>query len=118
MKKFLLIFLCFIFLVGCSNKNDYSVNYVQAKEKIINEGAVLMDVRSQEEYDESHIDGSVLLPLDTIDANTVTSVVSDKSTPIIVYCKSGNLSAQAVEKLNDLGYQNVYDLGAMSNWRE
>ena len=119
MRKFLFVILfCVVFLFGCSNQNDTMVNYVQAKEQIINNGAILIDVRTQEEYDDGHIEGAVLLSLDTIDDASVSSVVDSKDTPIIVYCKSGKRSHEALEKLNSLGYQKVYDLGAMSNWRE
>ena len=117
MKRVLLVIVCIIFLVGCSG-DKYSVNYVEAKEKIINEGAILVDVRTQEEYDEDHIDGAVLLTLDTIDEDTVKDVVGDKKNVVIVYCRSGKRSAEALEKLNNLGYKEVYDLGAMSNWKE
>ena len=44
--------------------------------------------------------------------------IEDKDDVIIVYCKSGNRSSQALTKLTDLGYTEVYDLGAMSNWEE
>jgi rhodanese-related sulfurtransferase len=119
MKKFILVILCLVLLVGCSsNSTKKTIGYVEAKEKIINEQAILLDVRTQEEYDESHINGAILLTLDTIDEDTIAEVVSDKSKPIIVYCKSGKRSSQALEILNQLGYDNVYDLGAMSNWKE
>ena len=118
MKKYLLIILCLFFLVGCSSNDNNMVNYVEAKEKIINEGAILLDVRTQEEYDDGHIDGAVLLPLDSISEDSIKDVVDNNKTVIIVYCRSGNRRAQALEKLNDLGYENVYDLGAMSNWKE
>ena len=117
MKKILLAIVCIFFLVGCSG-DKYSVNYVEAKEKIINEGAILVDVRTKEEYDENHITGAVLLTLDTIDEDTVKDTIGDKKNVVIVYCKSGKRSAEALEKLNNLGYKEVYDLGAMSNWKE
>ncbi len=123
MKKLLIITLCIFLLSGCGeNKNtdssSGSVNYMEAKEKIINDGAILLDVRTEEEYNEKHIDGASLLPLDEIDIDHISQLVSDKDTPIIVYCKSGNRSQQAREKLIALGYSKVYDLGAMSNWKE
>lgn len=123
MKKLLIITLCIFLLSGCvENKNtdssSGSVNYMEAKEKIINDGAILLDVRTEEEYNEKHIDGASLLPLDEIDIDHISQLVSDKDTPIIVYCKSGNRSQQAREKLIALGYSKVYDLGAMSNWKE
>ena len=119
MKKFLLILILSVFLVGCSSEtNETIVNYMEAKEKIINENAILVDVRTEDEYNESHIDGAILLPLDNIDETTVSNIVESKKDIIIVYCRSGNRSSQALEKLNELGYENVYDLGAMSNWEE
>ena len=124
MKK---IFFCFLFILiiftGCSSNNSTTntngtIKYVEAKEMIINKGALMIDVRSKEEYDEEHIDGALSLPVDEITNEKVASVINDKNNIIIVYCKSGVRSAQAVTKLNDLGYNNVYNLGAMSNWKE
>ena len=123
MKKFLILFFCICLLSGCcSEKNakqdSYSINYMEAKEKIINDGAILLDVRSEEEYNDKHIDGASLLPLDKIDSDSIAAIVNDKNSPIIVYCKSGNRSHQALLKLQELGYSKVYDLGAMSNWKD
>ena len=123
MKKLLIITLCIFLLSGCgeaenTDSSDGSVNYMEAKEKIINDGAILLDVRTKEEYNEKHIDGAILLPLDKIDIDSISQIVSEKDTPIIVYCRSGNRSQQAREKLIALGYSKVYDLGAMSNWKE
>ncbi len=121
MKKIFVIFIIFLCLLGCSNSknNDNSIiSYIEAKEKIINENAILLDVRTEEEYNEKHIDGAILFTLDTINENTVANIISDKKAVIIVYCQSGNRSHQALEKLKELGYTNVYDLGSISNWEE
>ena len=118
-KKMIVVMLFLFLLVGCSGTSkSTSVNYVEAKEKIINEQALLVDVRTKEEYNESHIDGAVLLTLDDINEESAQEVIDSKDRVIIVYCKSGNRSKQALAILNDLGYENVYDLGAMSNWKE
>ena len=119
MKK-LFVFVILLLLVGCSSNKDNNglISYMDAKEKIINEGAIIIDVRTEAEYNEKHIDGSVLLTLDTIDENSVSNVIDSKDTPIIVYCRSGNRSSQALEKLESLGYKEVYDLGSIDNWRE
>ena len=126
MKK---IFFCFllslVFVTGCSNNSvsteagssNGTISYIEAKEKIINQGAILVDVRTKEEYDENHLDGAVLLPVDEITKEKVASTVNDNDI-LIVYCKSGVRSSEAVTKLNELGYNNVYNLGAMSNWKE
>lgn len=120
MQKFFLILLCGVWLVGCSNQGDKDdfIDYIAAKEQIINNGAILIDVRTEEEYNEEHIEGAVLLPVDTITEETVHEIVKDLDTPIIVYCQSGNRSQQAAELLSNLGYREVYNLGAMSNWQE
>lgn len=119
MKKILLIILMF-FLVGCSSteNNTEVISYIEAKEKIINEGAILVDVRTKDEYNTKHISGAVLLTLDTIDEETTADIVDNKDTPIIVYCQSGNRSSQALTKLESLGYTEVYDLGSINNWEE
>lgn len=126
MKKILFSCLVIIlFFSGCSNTNlsdsgnekNY-VNYVQAKELIINKGAIMVDVRSRDEYDEGHIDGAVLLPVNEINEEKVNEIIKNKDDIMIVYCKSGARSSEAVSILNGLGYHNVYNLGAMSNWKE
>ena len=121
MKKFFILILCGICLVGCSKSkelDDGLIPYMDAKEKIINESAILVDVRTSEEYNEHHIEGALLLPLDKIDEESVLNIIENKDQIIIVYCQSGNRSHEAVEKFKELGYDNVYDLGAISNWKE
>ena len=106
-------------LVGCSSDNDSNlINYMDAKEKIINEGAVVVDVRSEDEYNQNHIGGAILLSLDNITEDSVSALIDSKDTPIIVYCRSGNRSSQALVKLEALGYTKVYDLGSIDNWKE
>lgn len=119
MKKLFVLFLGVFLLVGCSNNSDNGlISYKDAKEKIINEGAIVVDVRTLDEYNEKHIGGAVLLSLDTINEEAVANVIDSKETPIIVYCQSGNRSSQALTKLEALGYTNVYDLGSINNWEE
>lgn len=115
MKK-LFIFIILFLLVGCSSNEDSNglISYMDAKEKIINEGAVLVDVRTEDEYNSNHIGGAINIPIDSISS----AVSLSKDNPIIVYCKSGNRSSQALEKLEALGYSNVYDLGSIDNWEE
>jgi rhodanese-related sulfurtransferase len=123
MKKFLILFLCIFFMIGCSKgdsnfNSDGTIKYMYAKEIIINEGAVLIDVRTKDEYDEKHIDGAILIPLDDINEEVVKENVSTKDTSIIVYCRSGDRSSQAASILKSLGYSKVYDLGSIDNWKE
>ena len=79
------------------------------------DGAVLLDVRTAEEYRDGHIDGSVNIPLDRISA--VENIVKDKSTPLYVYCLSGGRSGQAVSYLKQMGYTNVKNIGGISSYR-
>ena len=80
-----------------------------------NVGAVLLDVRTAEEYNDGHIDGSINIPLDKI--SSVENTVKDKSTPLFVHCRSGARSAQATSILKRMGYTNVEDIGGILSYR-
>lgn len=122
MKRMFFIFIIMLCLVGCSNNdnsnNDENISYMEAKEMIINDNAILVDVRTQEEYDAGHIDGAYLLPVNSIDEDTAGEVISSKDSIVIVYCRSGARSSEAADKLKNLGYTNIYDLGSINNWEE
>lgn len=79
-----------------------------------NDGAVLIDVRTAEEYRDGHIDGSVNIPLDRI--SSVDNIIKDKSTPLYVHCLSGGRSGQAVSYLKQMGYTNVKNIGGISSY--
>ncbi len=78
------------------------------------EGAVLLDVRTAEEYREGHIEGSINLPLDRI--AKIKEIVADRSTPLFVHCYSGSRSGQAVAFLRKIGYNNVKNIGGIGNY--
>lgn len=93
------------------------------KQKDINEGikeyqsvsgAVLLDVRTPQEYQEGHIPKSKNVSLQMI--NKITSVVGAKETPLFVYCYSGSRSSQAVNALKRMGYTNVINIGGISSY--
>lgn len=75
----------------------------------------LIDVRTKAEYDTGYIKGALNIPLDVIEAE-VQAKYSDKDTPLILYCRSGNRSNQALKKLEALGYTRIYDAGGIINW--
>ncbi len=79
-------------------------------------GALLLDVRTAEEYRNGHIDGSVNLPLDRI--HLIENIVKDKKTPLYVHCYSGSRSGQAVSYLKRMGYTNATNIGGISSYRE
>lgn len=75
-------------------------------------GAVLLDVRTPQEYREGHIPGSKNIPLQEI--NRINTVADEKGTPLFVYCHSGARSRQAVSTLQRMGYQNAKNIGGIS----
>ena len=75
-------------------------------------GAVLLDVRTPEEYRGGHIPGSKNIPLQAIDR--VASVVENKDTALYVYCQSGARSRQAARLLKQMGYTNVNNIGGIA----
>lgn len=75
----------------------------------------LVDVRTQAEFDEGHIEGALLLPVDQLEI-LAAEQLTDKEAVILVYCRSGNRSAQASALLAELGYTNIYDFGGITDW--
>lgn len=115
MKKIILSILTLLTLTGCTTTNK-NITYTEAKELITEKQAIIIDVRTIEEYNEKHIENAYNIPLDEIE--NIGDYIQDKNKYIIVYCRSGNRSKQAQTTLKQLGYINVYNLGAMSNWEE
>ena len=81
-----------------------------------NDNAVILDVRTIDEYNELHIRGAICIPVDTID-ESISDFLPDTGQVILVYCRSGNRSRQASEKLAALGYTNVYEFGGINTWK-
>ena len=79
------------------------------------EGAILVDVRTSQEYREGHIPGSKNVPLQTIDK--VRSIAENKDTKLFVYCYSGARSKQAASALRQMGYTNVTNIGGIIAYR-
>ena len=118
MKKIILI-ITMILLTGCTNISKTSViTYNDALKLINNNNAIIIDVRTESEYNEKHIEDAILMTLDTINESTAKDNIKNKDSHVIVYCKSGNRSKQAQEILNSLGYTNVYNLGSINNWEK
>ncbi len=80
-----------------------------------NDGAVLVDVRTEEEYQSGHIPKSINIPLHEIDS--ITQTISNHAVPLFVYCQSGARSNQAVTALSKMGYTNVKNIGGINNYR-
>jgi phage shock protein E len=87
--------------------------------KLVGQGAVLLDVRSPEEFKERHLDGAVNVPVDELpgrmgDVDKLTG--GDKDKPIVVYCQAGGRAARAKEALVKAGHGQVTNLGGIDDW--
>ena len=125
-KRFLIALLTFTLpfgCVGCSDGGsaDGSATYDQisgaeAKALMDSEsGYVIIDARTQEEYDQGHIPGAILIPEYEI-ADRAEKELPDKDQLILVYCRSGRRSKIAAEELVKLGYTNVKEFGGIIDW--
>lgn len=110
---FSLVFSLAVFgLAACSAPGGGSTVSGAEAHTLVQQGATLVDVRSDGEWQSGHIDGAVHIPVDEISAR-MSELPRDHT--IVVYCASGMRSARAASALQSAGYQ-VRDLGAMSNW--
>lgn len=89
-----------------------------ARELLSNDkNAILIDVRTKEEFQQGRIAGSILLPYDQITAASAAKVIgADKNRTVVLYCRSGNRSAVAASTFRSLGFSRVYDLGGINSW--
>ena len=79
------------------------------------DGHVVVDVRRQEEYDEGHIPGAILIPNESIETERPEEL-PDLYQIILIYCRSGRRSKEAAQKLADMGYVNIYEFGGIIDW--
>ncbi|MHB1485759.1 MAG: rhodanese-like domain-containing protein [Saccharofermentanales bacterium] len=127
-NKFMMILTTVILLSvlsGCAAKNTEDSSVSKVFKKISaqdakammeqNKDAIILDVRTLEEFNEGHIKNAVLIPDNEIIAKA-ESVLTDKNALILVYCRSGRRSALAANDLVTLGYSNVYDFGGIIDW--
>ena len=102
---------------GSSNAATYQKITPEEAQQMLQDqpDAILLDVRTQEEYDTQHIEGATLLT-DSDIASRAADVLPDKDAVILVYCRSGRRSAASSQQLAELGYTNVYDFGGIIDW--
>ncbi len=79
------------------------------------ENAVLLDVRSEEEYSGGHIPGSKNVPVEKIEK--VVDAITDKNTPVYVYCLRGSRSSTAVSAMEKMGYTNAKSIGGIASYK-
>ena len=98
-------------------KTEYKkITAEEAKERMDKgDEIIILDVRTEEEYREGHIPGAIVIPNETISSEPLKEL-PDLEQEILVYCRSGNRSAQAAKKLIEAGYTQVYDFGGITDW--
>ena len=82
-------------------------------------GYIILDVRTAQEYSEKHIPGAINIANESIGTEDISELPDKdpaKDTPVLVYCRSGNRSKQASEKLVKLGYTNIIEIGGINSW--
>lgn len=82
--------------------------------RLVAAGAKLVDVRTQQEFDQGHLPGAQLIPYDQIAARAAE--LGPRETPIVLYCRTGRRTAIAARALAELGYARVWDLQGIGNW--
>ena len=123
MKKLMFLLLGVMLLTACGQTAEtvqeavfVSITAEEAKEIMdTGDGFVILDVRTQEEYDEGHVPGAILIPNTEIE-NRAEEELPDKAQLILDYCRSGRRSKLAAQILADLGYTNVKEFGGILDW--
>ncbi|MFA5007039.1 MAG: rhodanese-like domain-containing protein [Candidatus Izemoplasmatales bacterium] len=119
MKKILTLLFLAVGLTLAACTADASPKTISAKTgrdmMAADAAVVLVDVRTPEEYAAGHIPGALLIPLSDLE-DDAAAMLPDKDAEIIVYCRSGNRSAQAADLLDGLGYARIYDMGGIIDW--
>ena len=120
MKKIIPFLMALLLLAGCGAQSEEStyrqVNAEEADSMMEEEtGYIILDVRTAQEYSEKHIPGAINIANESIGTEDITEL-PDKDQLILVYCRSGNRSKQASEKLVKLGYTNIIEIGGINSW--
>ena len=101
MKKIIsLFFAAAALLSGCDDDRKI----------VVEQNAVILDVRSKAEFDAGHVEGALLIPHTEIESS-VGTLIPDKTTPVYLYCRSGRRSQTALEKMRSMGYEKLHNLG-------
>ena len=123
MRKWILFLLAALMLTACgqdkeNNREAVYMNITAEEARQImdtEEDYVILDVRTQEEYDQGHIPGAIVIPHEEIEEKA-QQALPDKNQLILVYCRSGRRSKIAAEALLRLGYTNIKEFGGILDW--
>jgi len=121
MKRFVPFLFSFLLLAGCAAPAESVDSYQQISmdEAIAimesESNYIILDVRTPEEFADKHIPDAINIPNEDIGTEEIAEL-PDKAQLILVYCRSGNRSKQASEKLEKLGYTNIVEFGGINDW--
>lgn len=121
MRKWIPVWMALLLLAGCGAPVEKESGYRQINmdEALAvmeaESGYIILDVRTPEEFGDGHIPGAINVPNETIVSGEIPEL-PDKEQLILVYCRSGNRSKQASEKLAALGYTNIVEFGGIRDW--
>lgn len=120
MKRIIPILMALLLLSGCatqSAKKTYRQITMEEAVTMLEEetGYTILDVRTAQEYSEKHIPGAINIANESLGTEDIPEL-PDKDQLILVYCRSGNRSKQASEKLVKLGYTNIVEIGGINSW--
>ena len=121
MKRMTLFLLSLLVLAGCTAPAQRTPGYRQITmdEAVVmmaeESDYIILDVRTREEFSDKHIPGAICIPNETIGIEDIPEL-PNKDQLILVYCRSGNRSKQASEKLVALGYTNIVEFGGINDW--
>ena len=119
MRRQIVIILCLLMIMTITGCNDSGYTQISMQEAVSmmqeESGYIILDVRTPEEFAERHIPDAINIPNEVIGKEDIAEL-PDKEQMILVYCRSGNRSKQASEKLAALGYTNVYEFGGIIDW--
>ena len=120
MKRIIPFFMALLLLSGCAAQSpEKTYRQITMEEAVAmmeeETGYIILDVRTAQEYSEKHIPGAVNIPNETIGTSDIPEL-PDKDQLVLVYCRSGNRSKQASEKLVKLGYTNIVEFGGINAW--
>ena len=121
MKKILPFLVAALLFTGCAvTTQEANYRQISMEEAVTimkqESDYILLDVRTIEEFNEKHIPDAVNIPNESIGTQPI-SALPDKDQLILVYCRSGNRSKQASEKLVALGYTNIVECGGINDWQ-
>ena len=122
MRKLMPFLFSLLLLTGCAAPAEQEPGYLQIStdEAIAmmeeENNYIILDVRTPEEFADKHIPDAINIPNETIGTEEIPDL-PDKGQLILVYCRSGNRSKQASEKLAALGYTNIVEFGGINDWR-